>query len=50
MGGPLMSDRIFIYGPPASGKTTFGSRLAKALRRKSVDLDAEIVRPSWSSA
>lgn len=32
--------RIFLYGPPASGKTTLGKRLAQALRVKFADLDA----------
>ena len=34
---------IYLYGAPASGKTTLGGRLAKALGRKFVDLDALIV-------
>ena len=34
---------IFLYGPPASGKTTLGSRLSHALSAPFVDLDAEIV-------
>lgn len=33
---------IFLYGPPASGKTTLGRRLASALGMKFVDLDEEI--------
>lgn len=35
---------IFLYGPPASGKTTLGRRLATALGVTFVDLDEEIVR------
>jgi 3-dehydroquinate synthetase len=35
---------IYLYGPPASGKTTLGARLARALRRDFIDLDAEIER------
>ena len=35
---------IFLYGPPASGKTTLGKRLAQAVGWRFVDLDAEIVR------
>lgn len=34
---------IYLYGPPASGKTTLGRRLAEALSWEFTDLDAEIV-------
>ncbi len=34
---------IFIYGAPASGKSTLGKRLAESLGAKFVDLDAAIV-------
>lgn len=34
---------LFLYGAPASGKTTLGKRLADALGRPFVDLDASIV-------
>lgn len=34
---------IYLYGPPASGKTTLGKRLAEALSWEFTDLDAEIV-------
>lgn len=35
---------IFLYGAPASGKTTLGKKLAAARGLDFVDLDAEIVR------
>jgi len=35
--------RIFLYGPPASGKTTLGKALAERLNATFVDLDAAIV-------
>ena len=35
---------IFLYGPPASGKTTLGKRLAGRLGAAFLDLDAEIER------
>ncbi len=35
---------IFLYGPPASGKTTLGKRLAQAVGWRFVDLDEEIVK------
>ena len=35
---------IFLYGPPASGKTTLGKRLAQAVGWHFVDLDEEIVK------
>jgi len=35
---------LFLYGPPASGKSTLGRRLAAATGRSLVDLDAEIER------
>ena len=35
---------IFLYGPPASGKTTLGKRLAEAVGWRFVDLDEEIVK------
>ena len=35
---------IFLYGPPASGKTTLGKRLAQAVGWHFIDLDEEIVK------
>ena len=35
---------IFLYGAPASGKTTLGRRLAAALGCGFADLDEEIVK------
>ena len=35
---------IFLYGPPASGKTTLGKRIAEAVGWRFVDLDAAIVQ------
>lgn len=35
---------LYLYGPPASGKTTLAKRLAKEFGRMYVDLDEEIVR------
>lgn len=40
------SKTIFLYGPPASGKTTLGARLAAALAWRFIDLDGEIERRS----
>lgn len=40
---------IFLYGAPASGKTTLGKRLAEALSLTFIDLDAEIVRSAGKS-
>lgn len=37
-------ETLFLYGPPASGKSTLGRNLAFATRRRLTDLDAEIVR------
>ena len=34
--------RLFLYGPPGSGKSTLGRLLARRLARPFVDLDAEI--------
>ena len=39
----MMSNIIFLYGAPASGKTTLGKRLATALKTSFIDLDAVIV-------
>ncbi len=40
---------IFIYGAPASGKSTLGKRLAESLGAKFVDLDAAIVEREGKS-
>jgi 3-dehydroquinate synthase len=34
---------IYLYGPPGSGKTTIGKRLAEVLGRPFVDLDDQII-------
>ena len=38
-----MGNIVFLYGAPASGKTTLGKRLAAALKTSFIDLDAVIV-------
>ena len=38
-----MNKPIFLYGAPASGKTTLGKRLAAALSAEFIDLDHKIV-------
>ena len=40
---------VFLYGPPASGKTTLGRELATRLGADFVDLDEEIVRTAGRS-
>ncbi len=45
MDQPAFSDaRIFLYGPPGSGKSTLGRGLAEALGLPFADLDASIVK------
>lgn len=38
------SGNLYLYGPPASGKTTWARRLASATGMPLVDVDAEIVK------
>ena len=35
---------LYLYGPPASGKSTWAKRLHEETGLEAVDLDAEIVR------
>jgi len=35
-------DKIFLVGLPGSGKSTFGKSLSQALKKRFIDLDAEI--------
>lgn len=39
---PVMNSRIFIYGPPGSGKSALGRILAESLDLPFLDLDAEV--------
>lgn len=41
--------RLYLYGPPASGKSTKAAKLARASGLEAVDLDAEIVRRAGKS-
>lgn len=43
------SNNLFLYGPPASGKSTWAKRIAAATGWTLVDLDAEIVRAEGRS-
>ena len=43
------SNNLFLYGPPASGKSTWAKRIAAATGRTLVDLDAEIVKAEGRS-
>lgn len=43
-GGEPGSGNLYLYGPPASGKTTWARRLSHATGMPLVDVDAEIVK------
>ena len=43
---PALRSKIFIYGPPGSGKSSLGRRLAQELRLSFVDLDETITLQS----
>ena len=43
------SNNLFLYGPPASGKSTWAKRIAAATGWVLVDLDAEIVKAEGRS-
>ena len=43
------SNNLFLYGPPASGKSTWAKRIAAATGWALVDLDAEIVKAAGRS-
>ena len=43
------SNNLFLYGPPASGKSTWAKRIAAATGWTLVDLDAEIVKAEGRS-
>ena len=43
------SNNLFLYGPPASGKSTWAKRIAAATGWTLVDLDAEIVKAAGRS-
>lgn len=45
----MKQETIFIYGAPASGKSTIGRALAEALGRVFIDLDARIVEDAGCS-
>ncbi len=40
---------LYLYGPPASGKTTLAKRIARECSRMYVDIDEEIVRKTGMS-
>ena len=43
------SNNLFLYGPPASGKSTLARKIAAATGGRLVDLDAEIVKTAGRS-
>ena len=43
------SNNLFLYGPPASGKSTWAKRIAAATGWTLIDLDAEIVKTEGRS-
>ena len=45
----LAPSTLFLYGPPASGKSTLARKIAAATGWKLVDLDAEIVKAAGRS-
>lgn len=44
LAGKLIKKRVYLYGPPGSGKSTFLKTIADATHFKCVDLDKEIER------
>ena len=47
--GDARRETFFLYGPPASGKSTWAKRIAAATGWRLVDLDAEIVKTAGRS-
>ena len=47
--GHQAPNTLFLYGPPASGKSTWAKRIAAATGWELVDLDAEIVKAAGRS-
>lgn len=45
----MLNDWIFLYGPPGSGKSSKGRRLAQALNLPFVDLDEQVEKACGSS-
>ena len=41
---PLAAPTLFLYGPPATGKSTCAQNLAVALGKAAIDLDTEVER------
>ena len=44
-----LSTNLYLYGPPASGKSTLARQLALATGRRAIDLDEEIVKRAGRS-
>jgi shikimate kinase len=38
---------ILLMGPPGSGKTSIGRRLAKSLNYTWIDVDDHVLEPEW---
>ena len=38
---------LLLMGPPGSGKTSIGQRLAQRLNYKWIDVDDHILEPEW---
>lgn len=45
----MLNDWIFLYGPPGSGKSSMGRRLAQALNLPFLDLDEQVEKACSSS-
>ena len=39
---------LLLMGPPGSGKTSIGKRLAKRLHYQWIDVDDHVLEPEWN--